>query len=121
MSLPTDGEPLRHSPLPWKWVASTDMNNLGAFIAADGSTVCDFGDATQYYPTEGTEPSEADRILIVERVNGFDSLVRERYVLALRLLQSPLVLDDEEGRAVDAAIADMNKNGIPASLPDGDK
>ncbi len=42
---------------------------LGGFVDADGKLICCFGVETQYYPTEGVEPSKEDIIAIVNAVN----------------------------------------------------
>lgn len=41
-----------------------DSEDMPALFADDGSLVCWFGNATEYYPTEGTPPNEANAHLI---------------------------------------------------------
>ena len=61
------------TPRPWKWIKPDPKDTgQGGFESESGATVCDFGDGTQYYPTEGTPPSEADAELIVRAVNSYD-------------------------------------------------
>jgi len=52
-----------HSPLPWRWVDQKG-DELPKLVDARGETVCSFGEATQFYPVEGTPPKEADAALI---------------------------------------------------------
>lgn len=49
---------------PWVWEKSDDSEKLLRLLDADGGLVCDFGDSTQYYPTSGIEPNEAECALI---------------------------------------------------------
>jgi hypothetical protein len=62
------------SPRPWsfrepgKWPENADA---GAFVDAGGKDVCWFGNAEQYYPTEGTPPSDDDIALILKAVNEY--------------------------------------------------
>jgi hypothetical protein len=57
----------KHTPKPWTWEKATEgyEGPRGAIIGGDGETVCDFGDNTTYYPTEGCEPDEKDRLLML--------------------------------------------------------
>lgn len=57
---------IKHTPGPWRWQPSPHRTHpdMGAFFGADGRRVCWFGDAEQYYPTQGEPPSEADAHLI---------------------------------------------------------
>ena len=50
------------TPGPWEWHPG-HRTTMGDFQGPRGS-ICDFGDATQYYPTEGTPPSDADAAFI---------------------------------------------------------
>jgi hypothetical protein len=50
----------KHTAGPWVWVADDQCAKL---VGADGD-VCDFGDATMYYPTAGNAPNAFDSALI---------------------------------------------------------
>lgn len=60
-----------HTPGPWTLIpprqstegTDEDELNLGGFKAGE-AWVCSFGDSTQYYPSPGEPPSEADARLI---------------------------------------------------------
>ena len=53
------------TPGPWKWLSDELLNELDMpALISDGVLVCDFGNEEQYYPTEGTPPSEADAAYI---------------------------------------------------------
>lgn len=61
MSEPTKG--------PWFWDKRDNSGSrystaMPALMGADGAEVFNLGDCETYYPTEGTEPSEADKSLI---------------------------------------------------------
>ena len=60
-----------HSPTPWRWIEGDKWpgEEMGRFVDANGENICDFGNSTQYYPTEGKEPSPEDIAYILERVN----------------------------------------------------
>ena len=59
---------MTRSPGPWVWELDPDWNNNGdeggIKSVPTGELVCHFGDSTQYYPTSGAPPDEADRALI---------------------------------------------------------
>lgn len=65
---------LDHSPTPWKWVPSEHPypceGPLGKVVDANGEEVMNFGDNTQYYPTQGSEPSEGDLKFMLRAVNA---------------------------------------------------
>lgn len=59
------------TPGPWKFVPAGGTSayrdalaDMGRFIGADGTVVCEFGDCTTHYPSEGSPPSDDDAILI---------------------------------------------------------
>lgn len=55
------------SPHPWRWECEeTRGTDMGAILDATGKHVCEFGNAEQYYPTEGSPPNNADLALILE-------------------------------------------------------
>lgn len=57
---------LAATPGPWEWVENaTGKGTQGGIKARHNASVCDFGDAEKYYPTEGMEPSAADAAYIV--------------------------------------------------------
>jgi hypothetical protein len=57
------------TPGPWGVVgankAAWDDCSLIAIVGPDNALVCNFGDSTTYYPSEGVEPNKADLALIV--------------------------------------------------------
>lgn len=59
---------LGHTPGPWKWHRpngdwATEMSSL---VDDTGKQVLNFGNSEQFYPTEGTEPNDADALLIAD-------------------------------------------------------
>ena len=55
------------TPGPWKFYAADldlDGTFCGSFIDDAERRICYFGDAEQYYPTEGESPSKEDAALI---------------------------------------------------------
>lgn len=62
------------SRTPWVWVPS-DGDNLGFFKNQFDEMICDFGESTQYYPTEGSEPAPSDIDFILRCVNSHDALL----------------------------------------------
>ena len=55
----------KHSPGPWKWSKEIPRDNeLPVLLDASDQVVCGFGNAAQYYPTEGLPPNVADARLI---------------------------------------------------------
>lgn len=60
---------MRTSPRPWTWAPGKN-DAVGAIFDANDSIVCDFGDSTQYYPTEGVPPSASDMELLLAAVNA---------------------------------------------------
>lgn len=72
-----------YTPKPWKWVDRVlkgpakyaGPSDMGGFIGADGKVVCWFGDAEDYYPTEGEPPSDADKALIASAPELLEALI----------------------------------------------
>jgi hypothetical protein len=67
----------KHSPGPWRWVYADGgqiEGPLGRFVDANGEVVCDFGSDTQYYPTAGTEPSDANARLIAAGPEMYEAI-----------------------------------------------
>lgn len=62
------------TPGPWIWKDEMDFENLGGIAGANGEKVCSFGDSTQYYPTEGTVPSDVDKALILAAPDLLEAL-----------------------------------------------
>jgi hypothetical protein len=60
---------------PWLFEPGSDPEWDGGFaggiIAHSGDYVCDFGDSTQYYPSEGSPPSTEDATFITEARTGW--------------------------------------------------
>ena len=57
----------KHTPGPWVFHHNGDNHHIGAILGngGEGDAVCDFGDGTDYYPTEGTAPEKHDLALIL--------------------------------------------------------
>ena len=102
---------------PIKWPAEGDN---GRILGANGETVCHFGDSTQYYPSEGDPPSDADLALWFFAVNALPALLdvaeaAEKYRAAERLHgegpTTPGRRTDrvEAGRVLDAALAKLKE------------
>lgn len=94
------------TPGPWVWDAGEghDMPILRGPV----DRVCDFGDDTQYYPTEGTPPSAADAAYIAhsspDRVLALLEEV-ERLRAALQALRHTVMQADID-RSIDDALAE---------------
>lgn len=61
----------------WVWLQS-QRNRLAILENEYGSEICNFGDDTCYYPTEGVEPNEYDKQLIAcapEMLQMLDELI----------------------------------------------
>lgn len=87
-----------HSPEPWAWHDSENTTGLGRIVhAGDGHPetreVCWFGDAERFYPTEGTEPSDADISRILVCINACKGIPNE-------ILESVIEADKESGRSM---------------------
>jgi hypothetical protein len=57
------------SPRPWRFEKAEEWDDMGRIVDADGETVCSFGDATQYYPTQGDPPDEDNLAFLLAAVN----------------------------------------------------
>lgn len=56
---------LQHTPGPWHFTEEdVQKEEHPRLVNAAGEQVCDFGCWTQYYPNDGTPPSEPDMRLI---------------------------------------------------------
>jgi len=63
-----------YTPGPWRWYTPDDGTSNAMLVGPrfdPNATylkreheVCNFGDREQFYPTDGTEPSDADKALI---------------------------------------------------------
>ena len=53
----------KHTPGPWRWDDGDCEDDMPRLMAPSGK-VCHFGNAMQYYPTEGKPPSNSDARLI---------------------------------------------------------
>lgn len=67
---------VKHTPGPWNWVPSPHATHpdMGAFFSEGGQRVCWFGDAEQYYPSQGEPPSDADARLIAAAPDLLEAL-----------------------------------------------
>lgn len=70
------------TPGPWTFVPAggtreygDDRTDMGRFTGADGTTVCEFGDETTYYPINGFPPNEADARLIAAAPELLEALL----------------------------------------------
>jgi hypothetical protein len=67
------------TPGPWRFVSEAPGmldTDMGGFLGPDGASIMDFGDCTQYYPTEGSPPSEEDAALICAARNALPLIAR---------------------------------------------
>ena len=84
--------PFGTTPGEWTWVEfamsngepqSEDWKRTGmAALVSDAELVCWFGDAEAYYPTEGIEPSDADKRAIAKAPAMLD-LILDMTIYAL--------------------------------------
>ena len=68
-----------HTPGPWTFELESgtpgkDDNDIGGIYGPEKSQVCWFGNGTQYYPSEGKPPTEADAHLIAAAPELLDAL-----------------------------------------------
>ena len=106
-----DGGMSRITKGPWAWKtpdeSSMTIRNgitegpLGSIIGSDGVCVCDFGEDTEYYPSNGTPPNNADLRLILA---------------APDLLEAAIKLVGLPGPEVDPAWQEM-RTAITKALP----
>ena len=54
---------MSHTKGPWKW-EEQNGSTMPMLWGLGDNLVCSFGDCETYYPTEGTPPEDADRLLI---------------------------------------------------------
>lgn len=64
------------TPGPWVW-----RTGKGSWQGSIEPDICDFGDDTHYYPSEGTPPNEANAHLIAAAPDLYEAL--ERLVIEL--------------------------------------
>lgn len=65
----------KHPAGLWKWIDHhcdnyEDDENMGAFVTEYGVEICNFGNCTTYYPSEGKEPSKPNIDRILASVNA---------------------------------------------------
>ena len=75
-----------HTPGPWRWYEPDDETTMAMLVgplfdpnvrySERQHEVCDFGDCEQYYPSNGTEPSDADKALIAAAPDLLAACVR---------------------------------------------
>ena len=59
----------------WNWISSNgNINRLAILENEYGSEICNFGDNSKYYPTEGVEPDDYDKKLIAAAPEMFEML-----------------------------------------------
>lgn len=64
VAAPPPRDPSALGPAPWHWKEDLDSEQEPVLLDANGAVVCNFGWSMQYYPTEGSAPTEADARLI---------------------------------------------------------
>lgn len=75
---------VKHTPGPWHWDDGDPLDNLmPRLVSESGEVVCDFGDCTQYYPTEGTPPDEFNARLIAAAPELLSALLLARAELPI--------------------------------------
>ena len=63
----------------WYWY-HYGTNKMASLMSESGGEVCNFGSCETYYPTEGDEPNDADKLLIAhapEMLEMLQYFVRE--------------------------------------------
>ena len=84
-----------HTPGPWTWVDIAnewDDGPLARLVDSTGDDVLNFGDNTQYYPTEGLEPTKADARLIagspelLKAAQSAQDMILTTFIMPVRLL-----------------------------------
>jgi len=76
MTQTPDQQQRGHTPGPWYWVddGDLDITEMPKLRGAQGVEVCNFGDGTAYYPTEGEPPNLIDAALIAAAPELLDAL-----------------------------------------------
>lgn len=77
--------PMADHPPPWRWKEPLGEDEMPVLLDRDGDVVCHFGDATQYYPSEG-EPPEGMAAAVIEAAGETDAFLRNMVNLMRRLL-----------------------------------
>lgn len=102
------------TPTPWRYDEAPSFEYyegpLDKIVGADGKTVCDFGDSTQYYPTAGTPPDRDDAREMVRRVNAHDALVA-----ALETLLADIERQFEENGGANCSGPEMARDALKAA------
>lgn len=95
---------LSAAPWTWHWPERFDdyEGPMASLFDGSGEIVCNFGDSTLYYPTQGSEPSPTDAEFIALARNAFDVMMRRGWeVHHIRVGQwgVPYVMHEGEFRA----------------------
>jgi hypothetical protein len=97
----------KHTPGPWTWQEG-DGNEMPKLIAGD-KEVCNFGDDTTYYPSEGEPPNDADASLIAAAPELLEALEWCADTLAVFVDDGTAALDSVIGKNLTAARAAIAK------------
>lgn len=79
-----------------KWVLNWDggenWRNMLQIVNEKGEEVCNFGDSTLYYPTEGVEPNKYDALLISKSPELYEDSIKDLDLFDELLKSLPLGL-----------------------------
>ena len=90
-----------HTPGPWTWGKPRGEDPIGAIFAADRTIVLNLGDGTDYYPTAGTMPKEANARLIAaapELLEAIKLLLSSSHDYQTGIAEAEAAIAKAEGR-----------------------
>lgn len=84
-----------------KWGGSNPCQDMLQIINEKGEEVCNFGDSTTYYPTEGIEPNKYDALLISKAPEMLEMLkwLVSHYEYVVKWDYSPFALRSDIDKA----------------------
>ena len=90
---------MSYTPGPWTFQEEV-KDDMGGFLGPDGDYICEFGDSTHYYPTQGHPPTIDDARLMAAAPDLLGALKELRDWHKGEYHSNPLI-----DARVDAAIA----------------